>query len=69
MMSLVVPTASTAREGCGEMQRVLCWLLGHDRMPSRSSHRICLRCGQRDKLQNLGHVRAWVETTGTPSRD
>ncbi len=50
------------------MQKLLCWLLGHDRMPSRASHRTCLRCGQKEKLQNLGHVVAWVETTGAPSR-
>ena len=51
------------------MQRLLCWLLGHDRMPSGSSPRICLRCGQKERLQNLGHVLGWVETTGTPNRD
>lgn len=31
------------------MQRILCWLIGHDRMTTTPAHRVCLRCGQREK--------------------
>jgi len=51
------------------MQRFLCWLLGHDRMPTDSSHRVCLRCGQKEKLRKLGRVAGWIETTEAPHRD
>jgi hypothetical protein len=50
------------------MRRFLCWLLGHDRMTTSARHRICLRCGQRETLRDLGHVLAWEEVTGAAAR-
>jgi hypothetical protein len=55
-------------EGWIEMQSLLCWLLGHDRMTTSASHRVCLRCGQKERLRNLGNVRGWVELTRTAIR-
>ena len=43
------------------MRKVLCWLLGHDRMATRTLYRICDRCGTREMLRNYGHVRGWEE--------
>lgn len=31
------------------MHRILCWLVGHDRMTTIPAHGTCLRCGQREK--------------------
>jgi hypothetical protein len=45
------------------MRRLLCWLLGHDRMTSGGAHRTCLRCGLREMLRSYGHVRGWEEVT------
>jgi hypothetical protein len=39
--------------------RLICWLVGHDRMTTASAHRTCLRCGLRESLRNYGHVRGW----------
>jgi hypothetical protein len=50
------------------MRRLVCWLLGHDRLPSRSSHRTCLRCGLREVLRNYGNVRGWEETRKAAGR-
>jgi hypothetical protein len=43
------------------MQSFLCWVLGHDRMTSSASHRVCLRCGQKETLRHFGSVDGWVE--------
>lgn len=45
------------------MRKLLCWLLGHDRMPTRTRHRICERCGTRETLRNYGRVVGWEEVT------
>jgi hypothetical protein len=45
------------------MRKLLCRLLGHDRMPTRARNRVCLRCGQRETLRDYGHVLAWEEVT------
>lgn len=45
------------------MKGLLCILLGHDILQTSASHRVCLRCGQRGKRRNLGHVVAWVESS------
>jgi hypothetical protein len=51
------------------MRRLLCWLLGHDRMTNRAAHRTCLRCGLREELRNYGHVRGWEEMTKVMERE
>ena len=43
------------------MHRLLCRLFGHDLMTTSARHRICLRCGHRETLRDLGHVLAWEE--------
>ena len=43
------------------MRKLLCWLLGHERMASSARRRVCLRCGKRETLRHLGHVLAWEE--------
>ena len=43
------------------MQSLWCRLFGHDIMRTSAAHRVCLRCGQKERLRNLGHVEAWVE--------
>jgi len=45
--------------------KLLCRLIGHDRLASGSRHRVCLRCGQRETLRRFGHVIAWEELTGS----
>ena len=45
------------------MKQFLCWLLGHDRMTTSTRQRVCLRCGTRETLRDLGHVHAWQELT------
>jgi hypothetical protein len=50
------------------MHRLLCRLFGHDLMTTSARHRICLRCGQRETLRDLGHVLAWEEVTGAAAR-
>ena len=49
------------------MRRLLCWLLGHDRMTSGAAHRTCLRCGLRERLRSYGHVRGWEEVARSSS--
>jgi len=44
-----------------EMRKFLCRLLGHDRMTTSARQRICLRCGQRERLCQYGSVLAWEE--------
>ena len=46
----------------------LCWFLGHDRMSTRSSHRVCLRCGQKEKRRKLDPVRDRVQAGGAAAR-
>jgi hypothetical protein len=45
------------------VKKLLCRLLGHDRMTRGSRHRVCLRCGQRETLRRYRHVVAWEELT------
>ena len=44
-----------------EMQKLLCWLLGHDRMTTSARQRICLRCGTRETLRHYGVILGWEE--------
>lgn len=41
------------------MVKMLCWLLGHDRMTTGARLRVCLRCGMRERLRDFGHVMGW----------
>jgi len=50
------------------MQKWLCRFFGHDRMTTSVSHRVCLRCGQRERLHNLGNVLGWVEVAQSAIR-
>jgi hypothetical protein len=50
------------------MRKLLCWLLGHDRMTSGGAHRTCLRCGMQEKLRNYGNVHGWEEVTRSARR-
>jgi len=43
------------------VRKLLCRLLGHDRLTTGSRHRFCLRCGQREALRRFGSVLAWEE--------
>lgn len=43
------------------MQNWLCRLFGHDTMMTSAARRVCLRCGRKETLRNLGHVDAWIE--------
>ena len=43
------------------MKKLMCWLYGHDRMQTRTRLRVCLRCGQREKLCQYGSVLGWEE--------
>jgi hypothetical protein len=45
------------------MKQMLCWLFGHDRMTTSTRQRVCVRCGTRETLRDLGHVRAWEVLT------
>jgi hypothetical protein len=47
------------------MSKLLCWLLGHDRMTTSARQRICLRCGTRETLRHFGSVLAWEEQVKT----
>ena len=49
------------------MQDLICRFLGHDIMQTNASHRVCLRCGQKEKRRHLGNVEAWVEMTAAPA--
>jgi hypothetical protein len=42
------------------MQSWICRLFSHDIMRTSALHRVCVRCGQKERLRNLGHVEAWV---------
>jgi hypothetical protein len=50
------------------MRKILCWLLGHDRMTTSARRRVCLRCGQRETLRDYGNVRGWEEMGETAVR-
>jgi hypothetical protein len=47
--------------GRSEMRKLLCWLMGHDRMVKNSRERVCVRCGLKEKLRMFGSVIAWEE--------
>ena len=47
------------------MKKLICWLWGHDRMQTNTRQRVCLRCGQREKLRDFGRVRGWEELADT----
>ena len=49
----------------GGVKKLICWLWGHDRMQTGTRKRVCLRCGQREKLRDYGQVRGWEELTDT----
>ena len=50
------------------MKRLVCRLLGHDRMASLAAHRTCLRCGLREESRNYGNVRGWEEVARVAGR-
>jgi hypothetical protein len=37
----------------GEMRKLLCCIFGHERLATAAAHRVCLRCGQREKRRRL----------------
>ena len=41
------------------MKKLMCWLMGHDRMQTTARRRECLRCGQQEKLCQYGQVLGW----------
>lgn len=43
------------------VRKLLCRLLGHDRLATGTRHRVCLRCGQRETLRRFGSLLAWEE--------
>jgi hypothetical protein len=47
------------------VKKLMCWLYGHDRMQTRARLRVCLRCGQREKLCQYGSVLGWEELPNT----
>jgi hypothetical protein len=51
------------------MAKLLCWLLGHDRMTTSARHRICLRCGTRETLRHYGSVFGWEEVAKAAARN
>jgi len=51
------------------MTRILCWLLGHDRMTTSARARVCLRCGTRERLRDYGNLLGWEETARPARRD
>ena len=50
------------------MKKLVCWLLGHDRMTTGARHRVCLRCGTRETLRQFGSVLGWEEVTKAAAR-
>ncbi len=50
------------------LKKLTCRLWGHDRMQTSSRQRICVRCGQREKLCQYGSVTGWEELSGTAHR-
>jgi hypothetical protein len=46
-----------------EVQKLLCWLLGHNRMTTSTRQRICLRCGTRETLRHYGQIIGWEVVT------
>ena len=50
------------------MPTLICRLFGHDIMKTSRSQRVCLRCGRKETLRNLGHVEAWVEIATAATR-
>jgi len=49
------------------MAKLMCRILGHDRMSTSSRSRVCVRCGQRETLRDFGHVTGWQEVAGPVS--
>ena len=47
------------------MKKLMCWIWGHDRMQTAARRRVCLRCGQREKLRQYGQVLGWEELSET----
>ena len=45
------------------MKKLMCWIWGHDRLLTGSRLRLCLRCGQREKLRHFGRVSGWEEVS------
>jgi len=50
------------------MSKILCWILGHDRMTTSARKRVCLRCGAREKLRHYGSVTGWEEEARVATR-
>jgi hypothetical protein len=47
------------------LKKLMCWIWGHDRMQTGARKRVCLRCGQREKLQQYGRILGWEELPDT----
>ena len=58
----LVPT--TRREPMS-VKRLICRIWGHDRMQTAMRQRVCLRCGQREKLRQFGSTTGWEELSDT----
>lgn len=50
------------------MRRLICWLLGHDRMAAGPAKRVCVRCGKREVRRDFGNVIGWEEVGEAPVR-
>jgi len=45
------------------MRKLLCRLLGHERMTTSTRRRVCQRCGLLETLRQFGSLLAWEEMT------
>jgi hypothetical protein len=43
------------------VKKIMCWIWGHDRMQTTARRRVCLRCGQREKLRQFDSGHGWEE--------
>ena len=50
------------------MSKILCWLVGHDRVAAGTRERQCTRCGLRERRLLIGEIIAWEELTAAPVR-
>ena len=50
------------------MGKLLCWLFGHERTSTSARHRVCYRCGLRERQLQIGDVIAWEDLTPRPIR-
>ena len=43
------------------IRKLLCRILGHDRMTTRTKWRVCQRCGLKETQRHFGSLLAWEE--------